>query len=365
MAAVISCRFAILGSGGSCSLPNLRHVLQEEALCGVCQDGFSNPFSKNCRGNPCLLVSVRHGDSQEHVLIDCGKTFEEAVRRHFRRLGVRGLNAIVLTHGHADAILGLDSLREVQLAREAPDVWTLQAKTPLFASATTMKEAWHHFHYMFPKDFSVRAPVSSARVGRTPSFRRRSSRERIVGGIYPREIHEFRAFCPVKGLQVLPIPVLHGGDYVCLGFAFGVRGEFVYLSDVSAVPEKAMEALQGCAAEVLVLDSLLKSGANYSHFGMPQALELVRALRPKRTLLLGMSCQFDHDRDNEELRELAAEGLQVELSYDGLCLDLDLTAAAEADYRSSDEDEDEDGDEEPFEEPLPAAPAEARQEPEK
>eukprot|EP00933_Yihiella_yeosuensis_P085019 TRINITY_DN9979_c1_g1_i1.p1 TRINITY_DN9979_c1_g1~~TRINITY_DN9979_c1_g1_i1.p1 ORF type:complete len:430 (-),score=54.49 TRINITY_DN9979_c1_g1_i1:245-1534(-) len=338
MTKTISCRFVIVGSGGSCSLPNLRHVLQPEAGCKVCLEAWSNPESKNRRGNPCLLVSTALDDgSKEHLLVDCGKTFEEAVRRQFPALKVHGLNAVLLTHGHADAILGLDSLREVQLAREPANVWVLQEKTPVYATVTTLKEAWHHFHYMFPADFGESIVMSEPGASK-PAFRRRSSFERVVGGLVPKHIEEFKAFCPLKGLQVMPLPVLHGGTYVCMGFSFGANGEFVYLSDLSKVPGDTMEYLEECALEVLVLDSLLKDRANYSHFGLPQALKLVRKLRPKRTLLIGMSCTFDHERDDEELKKLAAtEGLEVCLSYDGLVLELEIEEAAkELDVDSSD-----------------------------
>lgn len=135
----VRCRFVIIGSGGSSSLPNLRHVLQKED-CDVCQEASVNPQSKNRRGNPCMLITVR-GAEPQHLLVDCGKTFEEAVRRHFGDLNIKGVNAVLLTHGHADAILGLDSLREVQLAREPANQWVLKAKTPIFASRDTVREA--------------------------------------------------------------------------------------------------------------------------------------------------------------------------------------------------------------------------------
>ena len=73
------------------------------------------------------------------------------------------------------------------------------------------------------------------------------------------------------------LPVLHGGNYICMAFRFGALGEFLYLSDVSQVPEDTMKILKSQPAEVLIVDALLKSGPNYSHFGLPQALNLARA----------------------------------------------------------------------------------------
>ncbi len=47
--------------------------------------------------------------------IDCGKTWRESALRWYRRHGVRHLDAVVLTHEHADATLGLDDLRSLQV----------------------------------------------------------------------------------------------------------------------------------------------------------------------------------------------------------------------------------------------------------
>eukprot|EP00928_Gymnodinium_smaydae_P099448 TRINITY_DN9488_c0_g1_i1.p1 TRINITY_DN9488_c0_g1~~TRINITY_DN9488_c0_g1_i1.p1 ORF type:complete len:209 (-),score=14.83 TRINITY_DN9488_c0_g1_i1:461-1087(-) len=192
-----------------------------------------------------------------------------------------------------------------------------------------MKEVYGHFRYMFPKDFQ---PLWDA-----PRMVRQNSFNRTVGGIQPREIEEFQRFYPLKGLQVNPLPVLHGGTYVCMGFTFGACGEFVYLSDVSDIPEDTMDTLRHCVADVLVVDALLKSCQSYSHFSLTQALELIKQLRPSRAFLIGMACEFDHEPDDAELAKLAHEGINVSLSYDGLCIDLTLSVAGDECASSDDE----------------------------
>ena len=80
--------------------------------------------------------------------------------------------------------------------------------------------------------------------------------------------------------------------------------------------------------------------------GLEDALALVRSLRPRRTLLVGVSDLFEHHGTNARLRGLLAEGLDVqarpgacsqqsasqgsrpprsdEVASDGLYVDLDL-----------------------------------------
>ena len=55
------------------------------------------------------------GAPHRHLQIDVGKTFRDAVLRWYPRHGVDALNAVLLTHDHADAVLGLDDLRGLQV----------------------------------------------------------------------------------------------------------------------------------------------------------------------------------------------------------------------------------------------------------
>lgn len=116
-----------------------------------------------------------------------------------------GLDAVLLTHGHHDAVLGLGALREVQLACEAPHVWGTRRVTPVHADRATLTTVEGLFAYMF-----------------------RREGERVVGGAEAREIATHpHVFEPLPGLAVHALPVRHGGDYPTMGFAFGARGRLV------------------------------------------------------------------------------------------------------------------------------------------
>jgi phosphoribosyl 1,2-cyclic phosphate phosphodiesterase len=74
--------------------------------------------------------------------------------------------------------------------------------------------------------------------------------------------------------------------------------------------------------DVLVIDALTLDGANHpTHYNLKQALELVRRLQPKRTLVVGMSCDsfLSHDDMNIELSKL---DVHIEFAYDGLLLEM-------------------------------------------
>ncbi len=87
--------------------------------CQTCKDARL-PGSKNRRSSPSVLLRY----NSKTVLIDCGRTFKEAITVAITRHNVTAIDAIVLSHGHCDAILGcglscgadlirLDDLREL------------------------------------------------------------------------------------------------------------------------------------------------------------------------------------------------------------------------------------------------------------
>lgn len=80
---------------------------QNPITCQVCADAF-HMDSKNKRCNPSALL--RHDGV--NILIDCGKSFRPAMLRVLRHHRIERIDAVLLTHAHADAAFGLDDLRE-------------------------------------------------------------------------------------------------------------------------------------------------------------------------------------------------------------------------------------------------------------
>ncbi|KAF9672527.1 hypothetical protein SADUNF_Sadunf11G0051500 [Salix dunnii] len=57
-----------------------------------------------------------------------------------------------------------------------------------------------------------------------------------------------------------------------------------------------------------------------------QTLETVKRLCPKRALLIGMTHEFDHYKDNDFLTEWSQrEGIPVQLARDGLRIPIELS----------------------------------------
>lgn len=301
-------RIAFLGTGASSSLPDLRCVVTGATSgdCEVCTRASSGVDDPNFRGNVCMLLTIVDGGGRSRqILIDCGKTFRAAALRFFGRLGVDGVDAILITHDHADALLGLDDIRSVQ--RYDPVQRLVLDSTAVFCDRRTYAHCERAFPYLIP-----RAPEAEPKL------------KRFVSNLDWRPFDDHASFV-VCGLQFTSLPVEHGVDYLCTGYAWGPEdAKCVVLSDYTAIGPEVHAKLRhwstgGRRIALLVLDVLARDNAPRVHASLEQSLALARELRPVATRFVGMSHGLEHVATNAELRELLeSEGLDCQLAHDGL-----------------------------------------------
>lgn len=278
-----------LGTGTSEGVPRVSCLTRVPRTCKVCPDAL-RPGSHNRRRNTSLLIRYRSPDgSPKNVVIDVGKFFYQSAIEWFPELAVPSLDAVILTHQHADAVGGLDDLRD----------WTnnVQAAIPLYLRRSEMDHVAKAFYWLV--DTSLASP----------------------GGVSRLDFHviDERPF-EVFGLTVTPLPVQHGPRATTFGYRFG---DVVYVSDASGIPDSTAELMQD--ADVMVMDALRPEHRHGSHFILEEALDQLRRLRPRRAFLVDMTHDFDHESTNAELARLKeSEGLEVQLAHDGLRIAVDL-----------------------------------------
>eukprot|EP01060_Flectonema_neradi_P013865 TRINITY_DN20591_c0_g1_i1.p1 TRINITY_DN20591_c0_g1~~TRINITY_DN20591_c0_g1_i1.p1 ORF type:complete len:298 (+),score=55.01 TRINITY_DN20591_c0_g1_i1:57-950(+) len=293
-------KFVFLGTGCSNALPNLRHVIQKEANCSVCESAVRDMDSKNRRGTPSLWVQTPN--DEEGLLVDCGKSFYDSVCRVLSQKAHEEtkfrISSVLLTHDHMDAVGGFDNLREVQLTNQPINDWTIQSPTPIYCTDETFSYLRKVYGYMF----------------------RDEGCGRVVGNLIHKTIPCSISRITIDNIPIHLLPVLHGGSYVSLGFAFGENGSFCYLSDVNNIPTETMDYLKTLSIKVLVIDALRIEVKNYSHFSLKESLQIIKELNPTRALITGMCCEMDHETVNESLRghdpptELAFDGMEINIS---------------------------------------------------
>ena len=238
--------------------------------CRVCTS--SDPRDNRLR--PSLLLS-RDG---QNVVIDTTPDF----RQQALRVGMQRLDAVILTHAHADHIFGFDDIRPFNLRQ--------RSVLPIFANKETFKILRTAFSYVFdgkPKLSSV---------------------PQVIMNLIDGPIH-------LLGTTITPIPLIHG-DIPVLGFRFG---DAAYLTDFSAVPESSIPLLQNLGD--LIVDAL-RDTPHPMHQTVEQALALIDLLKPRRAWFTHIAHELPHAETNERLRSLGYQ--HVQLGYDGLELEVEV-----------------------------------------
>jgi len=94
-----------LGTGSSAGTPMVGCLMKGEEGCEICRECIRNPYSKNVRNNPSLLIRYRKGGEQEStaeeegmaiedleatstIIIDVGKTFKRSALSWFPKYKV-------------------------------------------------------------------------------------------------------------------------------------------------------------------------------------------------------------------------------------------------------------------------------------
>ena len=261
-------RLTVMGSGTSMGVPTLA------CHCRVCDS--TDPQDKRLR--PSLLLSRRG----QNVVIDTTPDF----RTQALRVGLDRLDAVLLTHCHADHILGFDDLR--------PYNFRQKTAIPVYGTADTFRVLRRVFSYVFDNK-----PTLSA----IPS---------VV-------LHEVNGPFPLLGTPFIPVPLQHG-EMEVTGYRFG---RAAYLTDFSRLPEASLPLLEDL--DDLILDAL-RDVPHPMHQTVEQALALVDRLRPKRAWFTHIAHDLPHEATNERLRKSGYP--HVKLAYDGLQFDVSTESPA-------------------------------------
>jgi phosphoribosyl 1,2-cyclic phosphate phosphodiesterase len=222
-------RVTLLGTGTSTGVPSMA------CSCRVCTS--EDPRDRRLRSSALL-----QWDDGTTILIDASLD----CRQQLLARSVSRLDAVLLTHAHADHALGLDELRVFNFRQGSA--------IPVFSNAETLRQVRRTFWYVFEKtQYEEGKPkLDLVEVGAEPFV--------------------------AAGRRVQALPILHGTLPIV---AFRL-GRFAYVTDALHVPEETTAGLQGL--DVLVVNAL-REKPHPTHQTLAQALQVVERCAPRAAFI--------------------------------------------------------------------------------
>ncbi len=259
-------RIRLLGTGPSQGVPNLGGA-DEAGDWGACDPAEA----RNRRSRASALIETTDGT---RILIDAGPD----IRAQLLAARVARLDHVIITHAHADHIMGLDELRAVNRA-------TGRA-LPLHAMAETLADLTVRFGYAFhpptPGFFRPSLTPHTAEPGAALS----------LGGLDIRLVEQDHHVMRTLGLRI---------------------GGFAYCTDVVRLPEASLAALAGIDTWVV---GCFAANPHPVHAHVGQVRDWARALGARRTILTHMSNGLDYATLRRELTDGLEPGFDgLELSF--------------------------------------------------
>ncbi|MDR1507701.1 MAG: MBL fold metallo-hydrolase [Treponema sp.] len=275
-------KVVVLGSGTSHGVP------VPGCGCPVCLSDDSR--DKRLRASVYL-----EGAGGERAVIDTGPEF----RIQALRAGIKKLDAVFLTHAHADHLHGLDDIRPFS-----------PVSIPVYGNSQTLDEFRERFAYIFKK---------TQQGGGKPRIETRpvSAGQKISLG----------------NIAVTAVPVKHGALDI-FGWkilenpqnpAENNEKSFVYLTDVSKIPETSFTLIAEDGKPGLLVIDGLRQRPHETHFTFEQAFEAAARIGARQTYITHI-CHSHFHREIEtlcrEFTEKQKAAGRISPAWDGLEVEL-------------------------------------------
>ena len=262
----MSLDIVILGCGSSGGVPR---VAQGWGQC--------DPTNPKNRRRRCAIMVEQSGESAPtRLLVDAGADLREQLIAE----NIHRIDAVLLTHAHADHVHGLDDLRPLTMA--------MHRMIDCYLDEPTWEKVGHRFDYCFATPPGSNYPPI----------------------LVPHRVTPGQAFShggPGGEIEAMPFRLNHG-DIDALGFRFGACA---YTPDVKYVPEESAPFLENL--DLWIVDAL-RHRLHPSHLSVGETLELIARFRPKRAILTNLHTDLDY----EALRGALPDN--VEPAFDGMRL---------------------------------------------
>ncbi|MFO7871316.1 MAG: MBL fold metallo-hydrolase [Kiritimatiellia bacterium] len=240
---------------------------------GVPMIGCDCPVCTSCDPrNRRRRAAVYLTSGERDLVVDTPPDFREQALEY----GIRHVDAVLITHSHADHIFGLDDIRRFNTIQNCA--------IPVYASLSATEDLRRVFDYV--------------------------ELDKVEGMYRPQlEFMEVSSSFCIGNIGVEPLPVNHGSKPT-FGFLFSAEGRrFGYVPDCREMSEETVAKFRGI--DVMVLDAL-RHRPHKTHLTLEASVKLLEEIGAGRSFITHMC----HDLDHEETGKSLPGGISV--SYDGL-----------------------------------------------
>ena len=257
----MSIKFIILGSGSSMGVPRA--------------DGYSGKCDLSIKKNHRTRCSAIIQFNNENILIDTSPDLRQQLL--FNK--IRSISKVFYTHPHADQTHGINDLRPFFLINKK--------QIPVFADEKTAKYLYSTFKYCFESSYGYPSTLKLSNLRNKHVFKKKNQK-----------------------ITIESIAVKHGKiNSQC----YLVNKKLAYASDISQFYEKNFKKLIGL--NYLIIDCLWYKDHS-AHFNLDQVFDLVKNLKPKKTILTNMHSDLDYNMLKKYLPKNIIPG------YDGMTVNL-------------------------------------------
>jgi phosphoribosyl 1,2-cyclic phosphate phosphodiesterase len=242
-------KILVLGCGDSKGVPKLG------CKCRVCRE----TAIKNRRTRPSVLLKY----NRRNILIDASPDFKEQVLKN----NIKKINALLLTHNHADHVLGFEDLFYFVKEINKKDL-----TFPVYGSENTLKGLKKRFIYLFEDKRLSHINFKLVKIQKIFS---------------------------VFNLRTTPIKVFHG-DYkeLVFGYLFEIdkrKKVFAYIPDGIEISKNDFKKLFSVDLLIIGVSKLTHTSESYqSCFSLEQIVKLKEILKPKHCFLTHLPHSLDY-----------------------------------------------------------------------
>lgn len=262
-------KITFLGTGTSHGVPSIDCMIEDYTKCpkGVCL--LSEKDTKHKRTRSSIIVQW----SDFNVLIDVSADFRaQVLREHIKKI-----DAVLITHSHADHIGGIPDIRS----------YTRNIAMPIYGSDESISNLKKSFGYIF------------------------DSETMIGGGIPHLDPHVISEPFDLYGKQIIPVSVKHGNLKGCYGYRIG---PLAYIPDMKSIDEDNLKKLKG--TELLILNCLRSSTTHSTHLILPESIELAKKISPRICYFIHMCHDIHYEADSKVLEPW------MSFSFDSMVLNI-------------------------------------------